>query len=392
MVIIFWPKSPLTVSKNETSYFVAEPEGGTYETLPRSEIRKRVKEGSLKESRLVWHKIEQAWKAITAFPDLKKSQRLVPSVAKKALPDPKAVPVAQVKALVPTPRVAVASPKVAVATPKAVVGVPKVVTPKAFVATPVVAQPSAVPKPKVEVAFPRAKPKGMSQKAKGRSARASRRAARSESQRMREKIMKSAKVKIENIVWMRKRRTTQIIYGCVALGIVLLIWFMNIFGASGALKSAVAHSEFSKTARVSGNFSYLVNFNSLVIHLKELPKGMSGEKLVDLLTVLAVRTQDHPITGSPYYSIRLAKGSDIKYIVRGETWKELANQQALPANRRAMLIVDNLYLPNGRQALDRQSDNIALLYQQKIKLFDTFYETYTGTKANHEEVKPNAGK
>jgi len=67
--------------KKVTTYFVATPEEDKdYTELPRTEIERRIKEGKLKKSQLIWHPTDQAWKKAKQIPQLNVPQELNPPI------------------------------------------------------------------------------------------------------------------------------------------------------------------------------------------------------------------------------------------------------------------------------------------------------------------------
>ncbi|MBI4024030.1 MAG: hypothetical protein HY360_03560 [Verrucomicrobia bacterium] len=452
------------MSKPETTFFVAVPTGGAWETLPKSEVRKRLREGSLRESHLVWHPSDQSWKPARSFPDLKKSSpvpapsspqpvpvakppsavRAAPKVAVKVsvstaqpIPAAKAHPVVStsaapapvvVKIATPVPAIKkpVASP--AVATPQAAPRTepsakanpaPKVVAlqssslvqpspspspkpaPKPAAAVPVAAavprpansaavkvvpaaasvapqvsakaEPAskvkAAPKPAVKQA-----PVAVHATATPASSPATRPTSSTAIKPTPAKPVAAPLNVLEQMERMVERqRKMQGVYGVIIVVILLLIPFLNWLLIQRPMTSAIARSEFKNSVKVSGHYGFYVSPIVLMIQLQEIPAGMSGEKLMDLLSTLAVATRS-----SVFHTVALVKGKDVKYVMRGEVWSELAHQRAEPAPIRAKLLVSNLYLPNGKQALSDQSDNLAILHEQKNKLFLVFYETFVG--------------
>ncbi len=272
------------MNKSETTFIVAAAGEKSGENLPRSEIRRRLRTGKLRESHLIWHPAQQSWKPIRAIPGLKSSQRL--------------------------------------------------------------------PVPAAKHAHTGASPDGS----------------------MAKKARPIALGEIDRLY--RKNKRSQILYGVLILGVFPLILLLNWLTVDRPLVSAIARSEFKNSISVHGHYRRFVVPGSIVIRLGEISGGMSGEKFVDMLTRLAIATKTQAITGSPYKSVALAKNGVTQFIIRGEAWKELADEQDLSAPQRAMLIVLNLYLPNGKQALGEQSDNPRILFEQKGKLFTDFYKCF----------------
>ncbi len=64
------------MNKSETNFLVADPHGGAYRPVSRSEIRKQLRDGALRDSRLIWNPWEETWKPACVFPDLKRTERL----------------------------------------------------------------------------------------------------------------------------------------------------------------------------------------------------------------------------------------------------------------------------------------------------------------------------
>ena len=179
----------------------------------------------------------------------------------------------------------------------------------------------------------------------------------------------------------KKHKREQILYGVLTFLCLASVPFLNWWLVDRPLVSAIANSEFKDSVKVHGHYRLLVRPSGIVIRFGEIPGDVSGEKFVDMLTALAVATQEQAFTGATYTSIELARGGEVQFMFRGEAWKELAVERSLPIPKRAMLLVENLYLPDGKQALREQSDNLRILFEQKEKLFTVFYQTFVGKSA-----------
>jgi len=185
----------------------------------------------------------------------------------------------------------------------------------------------------------------------------------------------------------QKHKKRQIIYGALTVLCLILIPLLNWLTVDHPLTAAIANSEFKDSVRVHGHYQRFVAPGNIVIRLGDISGEMSGEKFVDMLTQLAIATQAQAITGSPYKSVALARNGIVQFRFRGEAWKELAAERDLAAPQRAMLIVINLYLPNGKPALGEQSDNPRILFEQKEKLFSDFYRCFVGKTSKSQTLQ-----
>ncbi|MBI4026609.1 MAG: FHA domain-containing protein [Verrucomicrobia bacterium] len=175
----------------------------------------------------------------------------------------------------------------------------------------------------------------------------------------------------------RKYKRDQVFYGLLLLLVIGLVAFANWWTVHRPLVLALDAFEFKDAVHIQGHYRHFCRPGSIIIHITALPAGISGEQFTNLLTSLAGATRSQALTGSPYYSVELARGWATRYVLRGEAWKELARQKDLPAPKRAELLVNNLYLPDGKPALKEQSDNLWTLKEQREKTFNAFFETFT---------------
>ncbi len=309
------------MSKSETTLCVARLEGGEYETLPKSEVKRRLRSGIMRQSQYIWHPSDQSWRQARDFTEL------IRPTGPIAAPDPSPQP---------TPRV--------VAVPR-----PKSVVVAATAGKPSQTQAVAAPKPVTTVSL-------ASDKAR------------------KTQLAEASGDKMVAALYGNHRRR-QIIYGVITLLIIGVIALVNLVEHL-RMKSALVGTEFQGVVKVGAHYAYFVQPRALMLQLNEVPAGMNNEKFVDMLTALAVRTQEQPITGMTYFVVKLQKGSTIKYVLRGEAWKELANERNGTSKQRAFLLINNLYFPDGRLVVGTESDNLSEAYSRKTDRFIEFCRTF----------------
>jgi hypothetical protein len=321
-------------NKSETTFFVALTDEHNYIELPRSEVKDRIAKGTLRMSQPIWHPTERTWKPAKVFPHLLPGEELKP---------------------LPTP----AKPK----TPSTVLPMqPLPSSPGASSVTPIPRQSAKIQ------ASPRRDsvaitPPGGDQKA-----------------------VKPGYGGIDD--YLKKTQRSERIYGILTVVGMLLIPLMNWLMLDLPLNYAISHSEFKGQVKLRAHFRYGVQINGLVIHINHISPDMSGAKFVNMLTILANSSRNIPIIGMPFHSVNLAKGWNTQYVFRGQVWEELARERTLPPMNRAFLLVNNLYLPNGKPALGEQSDNLLMLQTQKQKCFNDFYATMV--KSQKTEAPPDS--
>lgn len=346
------------MNKPETTLCVASPAGGEYETLPRSEIRRRIQEGRIRQSQFIWHPAENSWKQARSYPELlapftppvTETPDAPPLVVRVATVDPQAVAVAKVAA---TP----------VATPKAV----KV---KAAPVVQSTARPSPMAKPAVKSAA------AVSSVAQAPSQPSP--AAKPSAKAGVAAVPAAPRPKDDAIaeLWKSQHRS-QILYVTVIMCVFPIFFLWNRFGANHAVTSAVAQSPFKKTsAKVSAHFGYYVDPRVLMLQIDRLPvDDMTGEQFIQFLTMLATAIPEEPLTGMIFNRVKLLKDSEVRFILPGGAWKQLAKERQLDATWRAMMLVNNLRAPSGEAVLTDRSDNPAILQDQKAEVFRQFYRT-----------------
>lgn len=317
--------------KAETSFFVALTDQNTYVELPRSEVRQRIAKGALRMSQPIWHPTEQAWKPARSFPNL--------------VPEPQ--------------RPTVSTPATAKAPAKAVVTVQPL--------------PSTVPSKQASAV-------------KVPTSRAERVPAKMP--RTAGQMARPGLKEIDRYV--KKSQASEKLYGILTVVGLLLIPLLNWLVLDLPVRHAIARSEFRDQVKVHAHFRYYVQVNGVVVNFGEISDKMSGAKLVDMMTVVANASRSIPLFGMSYHSVSVMKGGQDKYVFHGDAWKELSNSRGLPPMNRAFLIVNNLYLPNGKPAMGEQSDNLFVLQGQKQKCFNEFFTTMVKNKSS--ESSPGSGE
>lgn len=318
------------MSKSETTLCVARLEGGEHENLPRSEVKRRLRSGAMRQSQYIWHPGQQSWKQAREFAELLRTTGpvAVPDSPQPVAPTPPAAVVARPKAVVKTPSTAKAvSQRVAAAPRTAAAGQP---APQTH-ATP---SPNATP--------------GAAAQASGQ--------------------------KLVDELYGNQRRK-QILYGIACAVIVAAIALLNVV-EMWRVKSAVANSPLKGTATVSAHYGFFVQPWTLIVQIKDLPPNMPHDQFVELLTSLAVKTRGRPLIGGTYQFVKLQSGWTTKYVMRGEAWEALADSKGEEWNQRARLLIDNIYLPDGHLVLGNESAELAEMYKFKTEKFHEVCRTF----------------
>ncbi|MDD2710892.1 MAG: hypothetical protein PHV34_23175 [Verrucomicrobiae bacterium] len=342
--------------KHETRFFVALSGQDQYQEMPRSEIQRRLAAGDLRHTQPIWHPSEQAWKPARSFPNL--------------LPEP-------MQAVVPLPKDANTPP------------VPSVPAAK-----------SASPKTAVR--------KKVKQSDKGNT--------RAKAEAVTEKSRRGAPVsgahkagvtnagghkaglaEIDRI--MHANKLKQRLYAGLTVLLMVLLAAGNWLFVERTVREILAKSEYKDSVQGGGNYRFYVSPINVNIRFDRIASDMSGEKFIDMLTMLAEAYPAHPVLGFKFHSVTLSKNGKSLFMFHGDGWHELSKmrKQKVSAAERAKFMVDNLYLPGGKRAIGAESDNLWILSEQKQKLLNVFYEVMVKDAAPLEEplhpaVKDDAKK
>jgi hypothetical protein len=423
---------PEVRDKAETSLLVATPDRESYEPISRRELRKQLREGSLKESRLIWDRQESAWKPAGACPELAQSDafpalqtpvqnesRPVPQVSVRA-PRPVVSGKAETMLIVATQdRESYASVtrkeiqrqmqegtitetrliwnnrdsawKPAREIPELTQGeafptvhaVPSAQTvPSAQVASPAVHPVASAPSPRVaSVSVKIARPSDI----KKRSSKLDRMNTSRPSdhgQTPNREIKKKPRDKgFDSAVFLPKSGVARQIYKALSVIIILGLGFANYFFVHRPLVVAAQHSPFKETLKVSGHYARYVDPRCMVINFEEIPQNISEEKFIDLLTALAFATQSHRITTG----VELQVQGEAKYLMSMQAWNSLVQHGDQSSQKRAKNLTYNFYLPNGKPAFNKKPEDLTPYETQD--LFTKFYRTFVRGKPAEESKK-----
>ena len=302
--------------KGETIFFVATSAEGHYEPLTRKEIRKRFKAGKLRDSQLVWHPEEQVWKPSGSFPNLKKSIPIQPAQS-------------EVKGLQASPSLQQG----------------EIVKPSSAKAAQVQSQ-AAHPKPLTGAAAQASVPTALRE---------------------------------FDMLARIKQNKTQWVYAASILIFLCGIYFWNWFILERPVYRALKENpRFQTGVDIDVHHRWFVVPSSIVIQINQLPEDISASELIDLLTLFAKSTSTRWFSGSPYWSIELAKGSQAQYIFRGDAWKELGQEYESPNRSRTEFILKNLHSLDGKMILKEASEYPAIRQKKRAELLATIYEIFVG--------------
>ncbi len=368
------------------------PGRSNYEMLPRSEIRKRLEEGSMRESQLIWHSSEQSWKPTRAFPDLKRTTEIPsPSSLHPSSGEGQAGAVSGARAtttfFVATPeggkyetlsrteirrrlRVGAMRESRLIWHPSEQTWKPAHVFPNLKRTGP---QRAPLHSPSVRrravTVLPHSAPRTLIKEAVGAS----------------DPAVQPSDAKMRTIPhsMVEGRRTVLQRYwkwvsACAGLAVfaVLLTIFLNWLMVHRPLVLALERSGFDGLVKVRGHYSLYVRSDSLVIDFRWFSDQTTPEQLVDILTALAVATDEQMMAGSILQDVQLTKDGDTRFLLQGKTWQQLASDRMQPVSSRTRLLMNQLYLPDGSHALSHSRQ--IRLHDQQENLLSTFYESLVG--------------
>jgi len=310
----------IILSKSETTFFAAVPGRSNYEMLLRSEIRKRLEEGSMRESQLIWHSSEQTWKPAHVFPNLKRT-------------DPQRVPLHSPSV---RRRAVTALPHLA----------PRILIKEAGGASDPDVQPSDAKMGTI--------PPFM--------------------------------VEERRAILQRYWKWVPVCAGLVVFAVLLTV-FLNWLTVHRPLVLALERSGFDGLVKVRGHYSLYVRSDSLVIDFRWFSDQTTPEQLVDILTVLAVATEEQMMAGSVLQDVQLTKDGDTRFLLQGKTWQQLASDRMQPVSSRTQLLMNQLYLPDGSHALSHSLQ--IRLHDQQENLLSTFCESLVGKPMSSRADPPH---
>lgn len=332
--------------RQETTLFVASPDGKAMEPLPRSELRRRLQARLLRWTQQIWCAEEEKWKAAREIP------RLGPEPAgdAKASASPPLAPRVVATKRPSEVQVATTPRDGAPPTPKArVAGKPSVVR----TTSPAATAPGGTPAVRVPSVVAKGAPTSQTSAAPSRAAPSPELAS------------------VE--AWHRRN---SIFYGAGCLLILLALLGMNWLGAALPARKAVADAGLEGQAVVAAHCNYYVQPGSLILDFVRLPADLSSERFIDLLTALAKRNPTSTLFWAKYDSVAFVKGGTVRYRLRGDAWEALSRMKGEPAGFRAMTIVNYLYDANGKAILDQKEDRMEFLHGQKEKALRDFLGSF----------------
>jgi hypothetical protein len=395
--------------KSETQLLIANPNNDGYESLPRSEIKRQLRDGRLRKSRLVWNQTEESWKPTTETPGLKITKDISEEVqpAQEASQPPAKSETSLVVASKdrqtygPVPRSEIQrslqdgslsqSQLIWVPTDgiwraaREVPGLgnsPQQTAPKAVV-VPVATRSSATIKggakqPVQASGATRRSGVAPAPMLAGVGTRASSQNTRRSGVMVETKTEGEHAPKIETRYDEERKwkiyKGAQIFYGVLVVALIIGALCYNSVMVEKPLLNALNASEFSRTVKLKGHYGNYFDPRAIVVSFEELPKGMPPERFVDLLTVLAQGTRKKTFAGS----VELEKDGKLLYVLPGQAWRELADQASIPTKQRSDKIIYNLYTPDGRPVYNSKTDQLSTQNIEKAKVLTVFTEAYAG--------------
>lgn len=339
----------------ETTFFVASADGTAMEPLPRSELRRRLEARLLRWTQQVWCPDEGKWKPA----------REVSRLTQTAVPVARPISVAQSQA----PRNVVSTPiprTVAVKQPSAQPRVATVLSPsKVQVAAKVQPAPSPLPslvKPTVPSSVVRV-PSVAKAPTASRVAASGVRASSSIA------TAPPAASAVTAKAWYQRN---SVLYGAGSLLILLALVGMNWLGAAVPARKAVADVGLGGRAVVTAHCGLYIQPGVLVLNFERLPENLSSEIFFELLTTLAVRNPTSTLFFTKYDSVAFIKEGQVRFRLRGDAWKALADMKAEVPGRRAMTLINYLYDASGKPVLDQKEDRMEYLQGKKEKALRDF--------------------
>lgn len=331
--------------RQETTLFVASPDGKAMEPLPRGELRRRLHARLLRWTQQVWCAEEEKWKAAREIARLGPEPSADAKRPATPTPTPKVVAGKRPSAGQVALRAAAAAP-----VPKVQIAAKR---PVAHAAAAAAVAPVSGGNPAVRV------PSVAKGTSAGKSTAAPRELAGVEA-------------------WHRRN---SIFYGAGCVLILLALVGMNWLGAAIPARKAVADAGLEGRAVVAAHCNYYVQPGSLVLDFVRLPADLTSEQFIDLLTALARRNPTSTLFWTKYDSVAFVKEGAVRYRLRGDAWEALARMKGEPAGFRAMTIVNYLYDAKGKAALDQKEDRMEFLHGQKVKTLRDFLGSFIQLEA-----------
>ncbi|MCC7519113.1 MAG: hypothetical protein IT578_08005 [Verrucomicrobiae bacterium] len=356
--------------RQETTLFVASPDGTAMEPLPRSELRRRLDACLLRWTQQIWCPEEGKWKSAREIPRLGSESATTPKAAVAAAPKPVVVKKPSAVQSSVQPRIAVARP----------ISETRV----AAKAHPI---PTAVASPALKPAVPSSSSSPAPASARAPSAvlvartpsvvKASSASRAAPSLKAAKGVSSSPSVpRAEGAPRKTWRHRNSLFYGAGCVLILLALAGMNWLGAAAPARRAVADVGLSGKAVVIAHCGFYVQPGALVLDFAQLPDDLSPEKFIDLLTALATRNPTSTLFWSKYDSVALAKDGTVRFRLRGDAWEALAKMRTEVAGRRAPMLVDYLYDATGKAVLDQKEDRMEYLQGQREKALREFLGTF----------------
>ncbi len=347
------PEAP--PSSKQTQFFVAPPTGGEYQPLARNEIRKRLREGSLRDSHLIWNPTEKVWKELRAAPEFK-DDLAVQGPSEEGASRSLKLPVFKAASTVPgkgKPR-----PKVRL-------------KPKSG---PVSAQDASAQTDVLKEGIPQSGQNRV-RKVKLRAKLSKEMDSSTYLAMYGDREARLPRSETVGIVYQQERRS-RYRYGLAFILVIATIAVGNWFTLTRPVAEAIRHSEFAGRVRVGAHYRFYLRPGSVVLNFDGLPKDLTTEQFVSLLSVLAGGSGRQALTGEPFDEVHLVKEGTTRYVFRGIFWQQLAAASDLSIPEKAMLITNNLFLPNGKPALMEQDDNAMKRHDQKLAVFQEFQKAF----------------
>jgi hypothetical protein len=330
------------MSEETETFLVRMPNGGA-EPLTRNEIRKRIREGNLKDSDLIWNEKERDWKPAKTFPWLGKTTVLPTATVIDEIRNRSTIQAKAMTNIIQRDQ----------ATRKSTEGDQPEEKPRAFVEN-----------RKLSPKSQRLETEESSPSESETDAPSTNESEESSSPTTSISEEGSSRFKIPK--WF---------YPLSLFAFVFFVFILNWLNIQHQVNSRLSNLGYDSSATPTVHYEYYLNPRVLIVNFSNISKSTSPEDFVDIITIIA-RLRPAAWTGNLFHAIHLQNEGKTTYVIKGSTWKVLDNYYDEVVLVRSSLLIKNLFLPNGEAVPFELSDNSSKEIAEEQRVFSAFCQSF----------------